>query len=124
MYGFSTAAKANVIATFAINATESSVIETKDVSLTGIQMPAAWTAADITFQGSIDGGTTYAVLYNLPQVPTISTAVEVYTIKTPVAAKFHPVDSRIFDSMTHIKIVSSTAQLTARSFQVATRNKA
>jgi hypothetical protein len=27
--------------------------------LTGIQMPAAWTAADITFQGSVDGVTFY-----------------------------------------------------------------
>jgi hypothetical protein len=32
--------------------------------LMAIQMPAAWTAADITFDGSVDGGLTFAPVFD------------------------------------------------------------
>lgn len=34
-----------------------------------IEMPGAWTAADLTFLGSYDGGTTFIALYNTGGTP-------------------------------------------------------
>ena len=50
-------------ATIAINESLSDGIDLKGGSVVRIGMPAAWTAADLTFQISDDGGTTYRNVY-------------------------------------------------------------
>lgn len=50
-------------ATIANGASLSGAIDILSTTLLGIQMPAAWTAASLTFQGSADGST-YVDVYN------------------------------------------------------------
>ena len=50
-------------ATIAINANLSDAVELKGYSILRIAMPAVWTAADLTFQVSDDGGTTFRNMY-------------------------------------------------------------
>ena len=42
----------------------SGALDLKGMTPVAIQMPAAWVAADLTFQVSLDGGVTYANLYD------------------------------------------------------------
>lgn len=51
-------------ATIAINASLSDAIHLHNMRLFAIQMPAAWDAANLTFQGSADAGTTYYNVYD------------------------------------------------------------
>lgn len=53
----------NDTATIANGASLSDIVHLQQRRLFGIQMPAAWTAANLTFQGSYDG-TTYNDLYD------------------------------------------------------------
>lgn len=55
--------KRTVTATIALNASLSGAVHLGSGVLTGIVMPAAWTAAGLTFQVSADG-TTYNNLYD------------------------------------------------------------
>lgn len=50
-------------ATIVSGASLSGAIDVAGTTLISIQMPAAWTAANLTFQGSADGST-YADVYN------------------------------------------------------------
>ena len=50
-------------ATILINTALSAAVELNGADIIRISMPAAWTAADITFQVSDDGGTTFRDLY-------------------------------------------------------------
>lgn len=45
----------NLEATIASSGSLSDVIDVRGTTLTGYIMPSAWTAADVTFQGSVDG---------------------------------------------------------------------
>ena len=42
----------------------SAAVDLKGLTPVAIQMPATWVAADLTFQMSLDGGTTYCNLYD------------------------------------------------------------
>jgi len=52
-----------VTATIASAASLSGAVELKGADVLRISMPAAWTAADLTFQVSDDGGTTFRNVY-------------------------------------------------------------
>lgn len=54
----------NLTATIANGASLSGAVDLKGYGLLAIQMPAAWTAADLTFQASADGGTAFADVYD------------------------------------------------------------
>lgn len=57
--------KTTVAATIAISTALSAAVDLGAIgTLVGIQMPAAWTTANLTFQASYDGGTTYQDLYD------------------------------------------------------------
>ncbi len=68
-------------------------------ALVGLQMPSAWTAANLTFSGSMDGGATYNDLYD-----------EVGTERSVVAAASRSItlDPAKFLGLTHIKVRSGT----------------
>ena len=77
----------------------------KEVVLSGlrllaIEMPAAWTAADLTFQASMDGGTTYTNMYNADGDEITVTAA---------ASRFIVLDPATFCAVTNIKIRSGTS---------------
>lgn len=87
--------------------------------LVGIQMPAAWTAADLTFQASVDG-----VTFN--DVYTPDGAGTEVTVKA-AASRYIPASDLAFaKGMLYIKIRSGTAsvpvvQLADRAIQLLTR---
>ena len=112
MYGVNRPAKANIPFSIALNGTVSTAIPTQDTTFCGWQMPVAWDAGNVTFQGSIDGGVTYgAVYYEGIQ----------YTVTTPAAGTYQAVNPTVFCGFTHVKLVSGVAQTAARSMSASTR---
>jgi len=67
--------------------------------LVGIAMPAAWTAADLTFQVSVDGGTTWLNLQNASAEVDYKAA----------ASQFVGVDPTFLRGFPSIKVRSGTA---------------
>lgn len=80
--------------------TNNGVIDLTKKSLVGIQTPAAWSTAALTFQGSMDGGITYVDLYD-----------DAGTERSiPVtASKAFTVDPTKFMGLTHLKFRSGTS---------------
>lgn len=72
-------------------------------TLVGVVTPAAWTAADMTFQASWDGGVTYADVYDEATEYTIGTGV----IAT-AASRYFAVNSAMFYGATNVKVRSGT----------------
>lgn len=58
----------------------SSVIQTNGVCVVGIEMPASWTSASMTFQGSVDGSTYQNIYdqYGNELVITVAGARDIY----------------------------------------------
>jgi hypothetical protein len=73
-----------------------------DSVLVGIQMPAAWTAASLTFQVSDDGGATWKDLYD-------DAGVEVTLSPTSPAGKRMAVSPDPFGGIVLIKVRSGTS---------------
>jgi hypothetical protein len=71
--------------------------------LCAVQMPTAWTAADLTFQISDDGGTTWTELLD-----SLGNAI---TIASPSASKRYEVDASDFKSAMYLKVRSGTSAL-------------
>lgn len=71
-------------------------------SVAALHLPAAWTAAALTFQGSVDGGVTYGNIYDDGVERTIASA-------SIVASRILSLDQRDWEGFTHIKIRSGTA---------------
>lgn len=69
--------------------------------LFAIIMPAAWTAANLTFQVSVDGGTTYQNLYDDSGVEIVC----VSSASTTIVFR----DPTIFSSIALLKVRSGTA---------------
>lgn len=66
----------------------------------GVVMPSAWTAANLTFQVSVDGGTTWNNLYDKDGVEyTVTASTSRYIILPPYD----------WAGITHLKIRSGTA---------------
>lgn len=93
-----------------------------------ITFPAAWTAAAVTFQGSIDGGATYQDMWDIVSGTAAETTVSsanVTTLTTPTASMQRNLRVSLVDwiSYTHIKVRSGTAatpvaQGAARAFVI------
>jgi hypothetical protein len=66
-----------------------------------IIMPAAWTAADITFQGSVDGGTTFNNIYTQGGTE--------YKITSPAASEYIIIPPDDLVGINAIKIRSGTS---------------
>jgi hypothetical protein len=93
-------------------------ISIKGGSIVGIIMPATWTAADLTFQASLDGSTWYEL------VTTAGTAV---SITAPAAATWIAINPGDFVGVPWLKVRSGTlaavvAQGGARSITIVSRN--
>lgn len=76
------------------------VIDLRKKSLVGIQMPAAWTAANLTFSASMDGGVTFNDLYDDSGTERTVTAA---------AGRSITLDPMRFLGCTHLKIRSGTS---------------
>jgi len=105
-------------ATIANGASLSAAIFLGEGVLVGIQMPAAWTAADLTFQVSVDGGTTWVDLHD-------DGGAEI-KITSPSAGEFRAMDPSNFSSAMFLKVRSgisaaAVAQGAARSLTLMTR---
>jgi hypothetical protein len=106
-------------ATIASGAALSGAVCLGDKVLAGIQMPAAWTAASLTFQVSFDAGTTWKDLYD-------DAGVEVTLSPTSPAGKYLAVDPSAFAGVVFLKVRSGTTgtpvnQAADRSFTLVTR---
>lgn len=73
-----------------------------EFSLIGIEFPAAWDAADMTFQVSLDDGTTWKELLD-----DAGNAVQ----KTVTAGQYRELDASEFKSAIRIKVRSGTSSL-------------
>lgn len=85
-------------ATIANGAALSGAIHLRTHRLFALQMPADWTAADLTFQGSFDG-TTYADVYDEDDAEVVVEAA---------AARFIILDPAKFLGLQRLKIRSGT----------------
>lgn len=90
--------------TIAAGASLSAAIEVGEGVLNGIQMPANWTTASMTFQGSADG-TTYS---NLSSDDGDGTVTEV-TLGVTASGYLSALDPTIFAGLNYMKIRSGTA---------------
>lgn len=93
------AGRTTATATIASAASLSGAVDLAASALAGLQMPAAWTAANLTFQVSFDG-TTYADLYD-------SLGTE-YTV-TASTSRFIALPASDFLGARYLKIRSGTA---------------
>lgn len=112
-----TAQKRTVSVTIANAASLSGAVAVGDGVLTGIIMPAAWTAAVLTFQASFDG-TTFNDLYD--------EAGGEYTVAA-AASRYISVPAGDFGGVLYLKVRSGTAgaavaQGAARTLNLAVRN--
>lgn len=88
------------LATIANGASLSDAVVLNGQTLVAIAMPAAWTAATLSFQVSYDGGTTYQEMFD-----TAGAAIS-YTVG---AAQFHAVDPVLWFGVHRLKVRSGTA---------------
>lgn len=95
-------AVANGTATIANGASLSDAVALGNGRVCGIQMPSAWTAAGLTFQGSVDGGSTYQNIYDGATERLITSAAAVASVTLSL-------DGRDWAAFTHIKIRSGTS---------------
>jgi hypothetical protein len=91
----------NIVATITAGTALSDAIDLGDGILTAIHMPAAWTAATLTFQVSDDSGTTWSELRN--------TAGVAVTVAAAAAAIRLEVDTTAFKSTAFLKVRSGTS---------------
>lgn len=82
-------------------------------TLVGIWMPAAWTAASLTFQVSPDGGTTWLEHYN---------AAGIETIVTVAAGQYVALDPALWRGVSALKIRSGTSASPVNQVAQATLN--
>lgn len=92
--------------TIASGASLSDAADLGDNYLVGILMPSAWTAAELTFQGSLDNST-FTNLY-WDDVDNTTTGYEVVTT-TAAASRLITLDWRKFAAFRYVKVRSGTA---------------
>ncbi|MFA6280382.1 MAG: hypothetical protein WC612_06285 [Bdellovibrionales bacterium] len=105
-------------ATIAAGAALSGAVNLGGLRLFGLVMPAAWTAAGITFQVSYDGGTSWSNLYD-------ANGNEVSV--TVAASRAIALDPVTFAAISMIKVRSGTAaapvnQIAAAAVQLVLRS--
>ena len=86
----------------------SAAVDCLGLVLIGLKMPAAWTAGDITFHGSIDGSAFAVVMDEDGTAITITgpAADELLMLKT---------DTPLIGGLTHLKVASSVGQAADRT---------
>lgn len=89
-------------ATIANGASLSDAVALRRGRVAALQLPAAWTAAAITFQASLDGGVTYGNVYDDATERTIASG-------SVVADRVLSLDPADWAGFTHIKLRSGTA---------------
>lgn len=94
-------------ATIAASASLSGQVNLGEKQLLGIYMPAAWTAADITFQSSPDGGVTWDELNTTDGAA--ADAVTPFQIHLPAASLFIGIDPTRLRGVNCIKVRSGTS---------------
>lgn len=104
-------------ATIASGASLSDAITLGGLRLFGVVMPAAWTAANLTFQASFDGGTTYVDVYDYNGLEVVATAS---------TSRLIVLDPVVFSAIPLLKIRSGTSgtavnQGAARTLQIVLR---
>ena len=87
-------------ATIAAASSLSGEVDLGAFQLVGINMPAAWTAAALTFQVSTDGGTTWT------EMTTSAGAAVSYTV---AASQFIAIDPTLWQGVTAVKVRSGTS---------------
>jgi hypothetical protein len=92
-------------AIIAINGSVSGAVDILGLMLLGCKMPAAWTAASLTFQGSVDGGESYQSLYDEDGSEIAWTGATVDRILFQAGAQ------PIIAGLTHLKVRSGVAAL-------------
>lgn len=107
---------ANTDVVIPINTALSGAVNLGGATLVGIVMPAAWTAANLTFQGSVDG-----VTYN-EITDSAGTAVSV----TAAAARYIPINPATLPGLQYVIVRSGTSgaavnQTAARTITLVTR---
>jgi len=90
----------NITATIAASSSLSPEVDLGIGTLVGIAMPAAWTAAALTFQVSVDGGVTWN------ELTTSAGAAVSYTV---AAGQFIAVDPTLWRGINAIKVRSGTS---------------
>lgn len=85
--------------TIANGASLSDAIRPNGAAMVGIEMPATWTTANLTFQVSVDG-TTYNNLYD-------STGTEVTV--TAAASRYIQLNPASFEGFLYVKVRSGTS---------------
>lgn len=119
-------------ATIANGASVSDAVDIRFRQVVGYVIPAAWTAAGISFQLSYDGGTTYVVVkrveFGTTTAPIAAKTIEILAADTAVSTMY-AINPVWFLGATHIKVVSQTAgvavnQGAARSVLVVMRQAA
>jgi hypothetical protein len=110
------------LATIAAGASLSDAVSLGALTLVGISMPAVWTAADLTFQVSPDGGTTWQELYD--------GAGNALTVKTGAGQFVIPLadPSYVWRGINMVKVRSGTAgapvvQVVAAVVNLVTRSE-
>jgi hypothetical protein len=93
------------LATIDIQGSLSAGVDILGLLLLGVKMPAAWTAAGLTFQGSVDGGVSYQDLYDEDGNEVGWTGAAIDRILLQAGAQ------PIVAGLTHLKVRSGTAAL-------------
>jgi hypothetical protein len=92
--------RSTITVTIALGASLSPAADLSEQALLGIVMPAAWTAGDLTFQGSIDG-VTYGNMY--------FAHTDSECVVQAAAARFIQLDPADFSALRYIKVRSGTS---------------
>lgn len=91
----------SLAATIANGASLSDAVETNGRGIVAVRIPSGWTAANLTFQVSVDGGTTFVNAYD-------SAGAEITCVVT-AADTFISVNSAVFIGADQIKVRSGTS---------------
>jgi hypothetical protein len=103
-------------ATIGAAQTTSGEVDIGTKSLVGLQLPAAWVTAAITFQVSIDGGATFGTLIDgstgtAYTIPSVSGGAQAYVAIDPAKLR----------GVTSLKIVSGASQTNGVTISLITR---
>lgn len=104
--------------THAVNSSASGVVDVRSGVVCGIEIPAAWTTADIELLGSPDG-----VTFSLVQesYTSAATAMANYHVKTPAVSTLIPLDTFAFSGVAWLRVRSVNAGLSTALNQAAPR---
>lgn len=90
-----------ITATILSGQTDSSIVKLFGTTAIGIQFPAVFTGATVSFQGSMDDGATFVPIYDAAGV-AVSVTVNVST--------GNPLDAKTFAPYDQIRVVSASSE--------------